>query len=195
MPRLPADLAESADEAAQSSGDFQPLEFGVYTARLSKCDAGRTRDGKKAMWKLEFDQIFDLDGEKCSGRLWSNITLEESVNWKIAQFFGAFGVPTTTDTDDLINTRIRLEVSKRPQTVGKNAGKEVNDIDRFSSLAPSDFGYDKGQQLITRLTKQAPAKAAPKKASAPAAKVADPEVEEAADALSEFAQTDDDLEF
>lgn len=183
MPSLPQELLEPTQEAAETSGDFTAMDPGVYTARLGKCDADRTRDGKKAMWKLEFDQIYDLDGTKKGGRLWSNITLEESVAWKIAQFFAAFGVPTSTNTDEMINVRCRLEVSKRVQEFGKNKGKEVNDIDRFVALAESDDGYEKAQQLKARLTK----KAAPAKSSA----VPD----DAATEIAEMNEDEGDLEF
>lgn len=197
MPVLPSALAESSDEAAKESGSFSALDPGIYTGRLGKCDAIESRAGKP-MWALEFDQIHDLEGNKKGGRLWSNITLEESVAWKIAQFFSAFGVPTSTNTDHLLNNRIRLEVSKRVQTMGKNTGKEVNDIDRFSVLLSTDDGYEKGQQLIARLAKEtrspAPVKATAKKATA--AKVPDDDVVTAGEEIAELAaEEDDDVDF
>lgn len=168
MPVLPSNLIESTEEAAQSSGDFKALDTGVYTGRLSKCEASSSRDGKP-MWRLEFDQILNLDGTRAmGGRLFSNLTLEESTAWKVAQFFAAFDVPTSTDTDVLVNSRIRLQVVKKVQDFpgSKNFGKDVNDIDRYVSLAEGDDGYEKAQQLKARLSGK---KAAPaKKAAAPA---------------------------
>lgn len=172
MPKLPAALREPAEEAAQSSGDFQPLEPGPYIARLSKCEASPSRAGKP-MWRLEFDTIQNLDGTKATGgRLFTNITLEEATAWKVGQFFAAFGAPTSTDTDELINGKVRLEVTKRVQDYAgsKAFGKEINDIDRLAPLQESDSGYEAWQKLSSRLTKiSAPA---PKKAAAPRAESA-----------------------
>lgn len=185
MPQVPADLIEPTEEAAQSTGDFTAIETGVYTGRLSKCEAGRTQGSPpKPKWNIEFDQIQNLDGSKAmGGRLFTNITLEESTAWKIAQFFGAFGVPTTVNTDELVNSRIRLEVAKSIQDYAgsKNYGKDRNTIDRFVALAEGDDGYEKSQQLKVRLTKGKSA-AAPKKAAAPKAETQDVESGEVTDA-------------
>lgn len=172
MPRLPAPLADQANEAQSDSRDFKPLDAGVYTGRLSKVEAANSRDGK-AMWKIEFDQIFDLDNEKQPGRQWSNMTLEESTAWKVAQFFAAFGVGTTTDTDELLNHRIRLEITQRVIPTGARAGALGNNVDRFSPLIEGDAGFDKNQQLASKLARETakPVKAAPRKAAPAAAKV------------------------
>lgn len=173
MPSLPSALQSSANDAAASGGDFKALDPGVYTARLSKVDVKQTRGNDKnppsPMWALEFDQVYDLNGDKCTGRLWTNLVLIDAVAWKIGQFYGAFGVPTSTDAEEMINYRIRLEVSQRVQTVGKNAGKTINEIYRFAELAEGDIGYEAGQKLKTRATVASPKKAAVKAAPAKAA--------------------------
>lgn len=176
MPQLPENMHEAANEAASASRDFKPLEEGVYTARLSKVDAAQTQ-GKpsKAMWKLEFDQVRDWQGNNHPGRLWSNITIEESTMWKVAQFFAAFTVPTSTHTDELINYRCRLDVSKRVQAVGRNAGKEVNEVRRYSPLDEGDAGFEAVTKLGATLGAGKPAAAvkAPAASSEPSSPVAE----------------------
>lgn len=190
MPQLPANLVEPTEEASQSEASFAVLETGVYTGRLSKCEAGQSKGvPPKPMWRLEFDQIQNLDGSRAmGGRLFSNLTLEESTAWKIAQFFAAFDVPTSTNTDMLINSRIRLEVVQRIQdySASKRFGMPVNDVDRYVPLTDEDDGYEKAQQLKAKLSGK---KAAPVKAAAPKAAPID------GDSPFEPADDDDSVDF
>lgn len=184
MPQLPQAMQESAQAAASenASREFKPLDEGVYTARLSKVEATRSKGNPtkgtepKPMWALEFDEIQDYEGKKKPGRLWSNLTIEDSTAWKIAQFFDAFGVPSSINTDEIINYRCRLQVTQRLQTVGKNAGKTINEITRFVPLVESDMGFDAAQKLAKRL---GGASAAPAPKAIPAAATVDADADEA----------------
>lgn len=152
MPQLSAPLAKQADNANDDNKgrEFAVYPVGVYTGRLAKVEATQSST-KKPMWNIEFDLVTDLEGAKMPGRVWSSITLEESTSWKIGQFFDAFGVPTSTNTDMLINHRIRLEISPEVQKFGKNQGKERNTIDRYAKLAEDDDGYEANSKLQRKL--------------------------------------------
>lgn len=176
MPKVPATLvgdAESAQaEDSQRRSDFAPLDPGVYTARLSSVKGGVTGpDSKKPgspKWDVEFDTIYDTFGKKQSGKLFATIPLTSEMSWKVAQFFTAFGVPIAgTDTDELINYRIRLDVGQRPITVGKRAGKIGNDINRYGPLQEGDTSYAEGQKLSQRLGGSKPTAAQAAPAAAP----------------------------
>jgi hypothetical protein len=173
-------LQESADEAAAQGGSFL-LDPGVYTARLAKVEATQAKSSGAAMWALEFDEVRTLDGKKCAGRQWTNLVLTDAVMWKVGQFFAAFGVPSSTNTDELINHRCRLQIGKRVIQQGSRAGQEGNEVNGFTLLASTDEGYDRVAKLISRFGGQAPAAAPaaqaasaaqPAAASAPAAAAA-----------------------
>lgn len=172
MPSLPAPLANKASEANAEGGSFKPLEPGVYTGRLSKVNATKASTGNP-MWEIEFDTIQELDGNSKPGRLWTNLVLVDSSMWKVGQFFEAFGVPGTTNTDDLINYRVRLRVAKRIIAQGARTGQEGNDINGFDALLDGDPGFAQLAKLQAKLTSGSkPVKAAPAKAAKPAAATA-----------------------
>lgn len=186
MPSLPAPMQEQADEAASQGGSFL-LEPGVYTARLADVKSTTAAGSGNPMWALEFDTVRKLDGAKCAGRQWTNLVLIDSVMWKVGQFFAAFGVPSSVNTDELINHRIRLQVGKRVIQQGARAGQEGNEVNGFTALAADDDGYAENRKLASRFgggtaaaaaapatAKKAPAKSAPAKAAdEPAAPPAD----------------------
>lgn len=170
MPVLPAALSKQADES--DSKAFEAFDPGVYSGRLSKIEAKKAAATSNPMWALEFDQILDMDGDKKPGKLFTNLVLIDSVAWKIGQFFDAFGVPSNTNTDNLVGHRIRLEVGQRVATQGKREGQLVNEVGAFLEPKDGDQGLDALKKLRVQLAgKAAPAtkpatKAAPAKAAA-----------------------------
>lgn len=187
MPKLPAPLQDAVDNAPKS--EFEPLEPGVYTARLAEVQATQTKSGNNPgtpMWALTFDEVRDLDGGRKPGRLWTNLVLADSTMWKVNQFFAAFGAPSATDTDEMINHRIRLQVEKRVITQGKRTGQEGNEIGGFVALNTTDEGFEALAKLQRSLGNQS---ATPKKAAAKSA--AAPVEEQDGEVITD----DDDIEF
>jgi hypothetical protein len=115
---------------AESSG-FTPLEPGAYHAKLRDVDT--TREGPKGpYWSWEYEVI---DEPYVGRRLWNNTSLSEAAAFKMKETFEAFGVDTSTDTDEMIGHVIKLLVSVRTIQSGPREGEESNQIDR---IKPAD---------------------------------------------------------
>lgn len=185
MPVLNEELAGQVDEAAASGGQFEALEPGVYTARLGKVEA-TIASTKSPMWKLEFEDIRDLDGDKQPGRQWTNLVLVDTAMWKVGQFFAAFGVSTKTDTEELVGHRCRLSIDRRVITKGKRTGEQGNEIAGFLPLMTTDDGFDRLAKMQNRLASSVkPGKAAGAKAAVKPAAAKDETAKDApADALA-----------
>jgi hypothetical protein len=130
MPRLPSEAAKKAKEAA-AAGGFTPLKAGTCEARLTKCEATTAKSSGNPMWKWEFEIVED---PYVGRRQWVNTVLVENAMWKLGEVFEAFGVPTDTDTEELIGEHVLLEVSEQPISGGARAGQPGNNVDRVLPL-------------------------------------------------------------
>lgn len=175
MPVLPATMQTQANEAAEQGNQFAALPPGVYTARLAKVNATKAKSSDNPMWELEFDDVRDLEGNKKPGRQWTNLVLIDQVMWKVGQFFAAFGVPSSVNTDELVGFRCRLQIGVRVITQGQRTGQEGNEVNGFIRLAEGDDGYQAVNQLSSKLgggAAAAPAAAKPAAAKPAAAEKA-----------------------
>jgi len=122
MPKLGADVASQVDEAEVQ--DFSPLPVGIYPCVLREVEV---KEGKKApYWNWEYEVI---PGHEYAGRRFWNVTsLSPKAAFKMKETFEAFGVPTTTDTDELVGSVVNLEVIMRTIQEGDRAGQQANQV-------------------------------------------------------------------
>ncbi len=124
MPALPRAKAKSVAQA-ESKGPSALLELGVYPGKLIDVTvvAGKAASQWNTQWEVRFE------GAKYT--LWERISLSEAAEWKMKEFFEAFGVPPTTNTDELLGETIDLQVGVETIQAGKRKGEETNSIEAF----------------------------------------------------------------
>jgi hypothetical protein len=125
VPKLTRDLAASVEKAASDGGSFEPLEPGEYRCRLHEVTAKNAASGNP-MWVWVFETVDKPRGR----RLWVNTVLTDAALWKVGEVFTAFGVPTDTDTDEMIGATALLEVALREIGAGARKGQMGNDVTR-----------------------------------------------------------------
>lgn len=135
MPKLGAELASGVKTAAENSG-FTPMDEADYYARLVEVEAKPASTGSPMwVWKYEvLGPVSPKAGEaedRYRGRnQWVNTVLTDKALWKVAEQFSAFGVPTDTDTDELIGCTCIIKVIQRKITGGAREGQIGNDVQR-----------------------------------------------------------------
>jgi hypothetical protein len=112
---------ENAKKVDAASSGFDPIPGGVYHARLVNVDSSKA-GAAGPYWSWEYKIA---GGEYDGRRLWNNTTLAEGKQFGLKQTFEAFGVPTTTDTDDLCGKLVKLQVGVRVIQQGPRQGEEV----------------------------------------------------------------------
>jgi hypothetical protein len=139
---------EKATEAKNASTGFTPMPDGTYRFILKDVDP--TREGPKGpYWSWEFEciepepvEVLDEEsGEtkemKILGRKqWNNTSM--SAMWSFNQTFEAFGVPTDTDTDEILGKPCLLVLSVRTIQSGARKGELTNQVERIKPADPED---------------------------------------------------------
>ena len=128
MPKLNSDIANKVEQAEDG---FKPVPEGVYVLQLME-DVD-VRDGKKApYWRWTFEIP---EGEEFAGRrFWTNTSLSEAAYFKLKETFSAFGVPTDTDTEELVGKRVKAVILQRTIQGGNRSGEIGNEIDKLMPL-------------------------------------------------------------
>lgn len=134
MPKLNKQMAKAVSEA---EGGFAVVDDGVYVGKLLKVTVSDQPGASGShYWKTEF--VLE-DNEKFNGsHQFSNLSLSEKALWKMNEFFGAFGVPADTDTEELYGKKIRLKISTGTIQSGQRAGEKGNQVDKFLPLEPAE---------------------------------------------------------
>lgn len=127
---------ENAKKADNASSAFEPVDPGAYHMKLVAVDASKSGP-KGPYWSWEFDIV--EPGEAQGRKQWNNTSLSDEAMFSFKQTFEAFGVPTDTDTDDLIGNVVKGIVSIRTIEQGPRKGELANQIDR---LAPADEDFE-----------------------------------------------------
>jgi len=130
MPKLNKKKAKSV-EAAESSG-FSIIPGGVYVSELTKVEVHPSPAGNADVWWAFFKVVEDGDHE--GHELLGFVSLSDKAEFKMKEFFDAFGEPADTDTDDLLGEEIRLAVSVITAQKGKRQGQEINSVEEFLPL-------------------------------------------------------------
>jgi hypothetical protein len=131
MAKLSAKAAKEVDKAESS---FDPIEDGVYHVRLRDLQVKESKAGNP-MWALEFEIV---EEPYVNRRLWTNLTQVEAALFKTNEFFAAYDVPSTTDTDELLGQICKAVVASETQQEGAGKGQIHNTISRLAK-ADEDF--------------------------------------------------------
>lgn len=134
MPKMNKDAAKRTAEAENTGGVMEP---GIYIMRLAEVVV---KPGEKGpYWKCTFKVPEDTAEEHAkkykNWNQWLNISEGESSDWKRKEFFEAFGVPTNTDTDELIGRYVRVTVDASTIQSGPRTGEASSKV---STLLPLD---------------------------------------------------------
>lgn len=132
MPKLNQDTAEKVNVAEDG---FKPVEEGVYTLQLLE-DVDVKEGGKGPYWKWTF---VIPEGMPSAGRkFFTNTSLSEAAFFKLKETFNAFGVPTDTDTEDLVGQKVKALITIRTIQGGSRAGELGNEIAKLLPLDTDD---------------------------------------------------------
>ena len=125
MPKLTKTQTKAVEEAEDR--EFVLLPAGEYMGALN--DVTVKTGEKGPYWQWEFLLVEDADGEEIDQpypKLWENTSLSEGAAFRLKAMFEAFGVSADTDTDDLLNQYVVIQVGQEVQARGSNAGKLRN---------------------------------------------------------------------
>ncbi len=138
MPKLDDDAAKKVSEAESGSA---LMEEGIYEMVLTACTAAdkegqplKTDAGPYWSWEYTVPE----DAERYAKRkVWDKTWLTDASAWKLQQVFEAFGVPTSTDTDELVkkSARVLVEVNTYSIQKGPKAGEVRNGVKQVLPLA------------------------------------------------------------
>lgn len=140
MPKLNDEVATQVETAEDG---FKPVDEGIYVLFLKE-DVS-VHDGDAApywRWTFEVPETHpNADGEevpqaKAGRRFWTNTSLSAAAHFKLKETFGAFGVPTNTDTEDLVGRRVKAHIIIKTIQGGNRKGELGNEI---SKLFPIDY--------------------------------------------------------
>ncbi len=140
MPKLDDEAAKRVEETESSSA---LIEDGIYEMVLTAVTA-TDKEGQPLKtdagpyWSWEYTMPEDAERYK-KRKVWDKTWLTEAADWKMQQVFAAFGVPTTTDTDELVEKAARVLVEINSYTIqkGPKAGEERNGVKQVLPLAGS----------------------------------------------------------
>jgi hypothetical protein len=137
MPKLPANIGAEADKAASEDGPA-PVPAGQYVGKLLEVKVSdKPGPSGSHYWTWEY-QVMD-DGY--TGKKLRHITsLSEKARFSVGGAFAAFGVPSDTDTDELIGQRVLLVVSQTPIQSGPREGQLSNRVDYTLPYNPETDG-------------------------------------------------------
>lgn len=144
MAQLGADVASRVDNAVDPTG---LIDEGIYLATLS----GKVKvwDGTTLSWSWPFTiDATDAEGnpQPFAGRKIDHKTwLSEAADYRLRKTFEAFGVPASTDTDELEGQKVRIRIIVKDKWGGEldddGLPKLVNDV-RDVLTATGNVGID-----------------------------------------------------
>lgn len=138
MPKLNTEVARKVDEAEDG---FKPVPEGIYVLQLM-ADVDVKEGTKAPYWRWSFEIPAEHDGKdlEYSGRkFWTNTSLSDAAYFKLKETFAAFGVPTDTDTEELVGKRVKALITTKVIQGGQRAGEIGNEIEK---LFPIDHEGD-----------------------------------------------------
>jgi hypothetical protein len=131
---------ETARKVEKAEDGFKPVPDGVYVLELRE-DVEVGEGGKGPYWKWTFEVPETHDGKDldyAGRRFWTNTSLSEAAFFKLKETFAAFGVPTDTDTEDLVKKRVKAVIVTGTIQQGARKGEERSEIQRLLPLDADD---------------------------------------------------------
>ena len=163
MPKLAAKTRKKVEKAEAVKGGFDALPPGKYVAELSEVEATTSSAGNP-MWKVQFNEVHNLDGERMPGRQFYNLMLPQDkmpedytpknskkspeeawadyqrlCEGRLKQFFEAFGFTVDSDTDEMIGERCVLIIGVRTIQSGNRKGEKGNDVNGIEPFDSVNF--------------------------------------------------------
>lgn len=134
MPKLDDKKAAAVDQAEDG---FKPVEEGVYILQLME-DVDVKEGNKGTYWRWTFEVPKAHEGEDLAHagrRFWTNTSLSDSAYFKLKETFGAFGVPTNTDTAELVGKKVKALIVQKVIDGGQRKGEIGNEISKLFPLS------------------------------------------------------------
>lgn len=134
MPKLD-DTKAAAVEAAEDG--FKPVPEGVYILQLMEDVDVKTGDkGVYWRWTFEVPEVHEGDTLEHGGRrFWTNTSLSDAAYFKLKETFQAFGVPTNTDTAELVGKKVKATIVQKVIQGGQRKGEIGNEIAKLHPLS------------------------------------------------------------
>lgn len=151
MPKLNQEVAQAVETAEDG---FKPVPEGVYILRLME-DVEVKEGAKGPYWRWTFEIPEEHEGEKlefAGRRFWTNTSLSSAAYFKLKETFGAFGVPTDTDTEDLVGQKVKAVVTQRVIQGGQRSGEIGNEIDKLLPLSHDESAVDEAEKVVAAAT-------------------------------------------
>lgn len=142
MPKLSGANAKAAKQAT-GTNPFAPLPPGIHRVKLTSVKAGTSQKTNKPMWTWEFKSVEPVEGKD----LREYTVIQENTMWKIGDIFEAFGVPTSTGTDDLLGKTVLVQTDVEVQQEGKGKGRERHVIVGYPDQNLEPKLYDANEVL------------------------------------------------
>lgn len=134
MPKLDDTKAAAVDQAEDG---FKPVEEGVYILQLME-DVDVKEGDKGTYWRWTFEIPKTHEGKdlpNAGRRFWTNTSLSDSAYFKLKETFGAFGVPTNTDTAELVGRKVKALITQKVIGGGQRKGDIGNEISKLLPLS------------------------------------------------------------
>ena len=122
-------------------GNYEPLPAGWYEVKITGAELKDTKSGSGQYIKIEYT----VTGEKFTGRkIWGNLNIvnesekaEEIGRKQLSSLMSATGIPTLTDTDELIGHDLSVKLKVREASGGYDAS---NDVSGFKAVEGGSSG-------------------------------------------------------
>ncbi len=124
MPKMTKAKAKQVDN---SNSGFEPIEDGIYFARLVNVGVKEAANGNP-YWQWEYK--IEEEGPYNGRVIWDNTSLSDAALWRLNSVFKAFGVPADTDTDDMLGLGCELSIEQKVIEQGTRAGEIGNNVSR-----------------------------------------------------------------
>jgi|SwirhisoilCB3_FD_contig_31_7952992_length_552_multi_5_in_0_out_0_1 hypothetical protein len=121
----------TAQKVADAEDGFKLLDPMIVLGQLKEVEVKPGKKGDYWQWKFVIPE-----GQPNAGRMFrENTSLSEAAHFRMKAVFNAFGVPTNTDTDDLLGCQVRLVIGQEIIGEGQRMGEATNTI---VTLLPKD---------------------------------------------------------
>lgn len=164
MAKLAVKDRKKAQKAEAVSGGFEPLPAGKYVATLEEVEAKDSQAGNP-LWNITYSDLENMDGESAPGKQWFTLMMpqdempdgykpgaaalkradgdreqawanyQEFVAGRIKAWFEAHGYDLSSDTEEMVGSKVILQIGIETIQSGNRAGEKTN---RVNNVLPFD---------------------------------------------------------